>query len=76
MITKKAGRGMDRICRLIAMLALSLAPQIAHAADPVKLTVGYQPYDTISYSAVVIRGLELWKKNLPAGSTVQHELNE
>ena len=36
----------------------------AIAAEPVKLTVGYQPYDTISYSAVVIRALELWKKYL------------
>jgi NitT/TauT family transport system substrate-binding protein len=55
------------------MLVLSLAPQAAHAADPVKLVVGYQPYDTISYSAVVIRGLELWKKYLPPGSTVEFE---
>src|SRR5947208_1524621 len=55
------------------MLVLSLAPQGVHAADPVKLVVGYQPYDTISYSAVVIRGLELWKKYLPPGSTVEFE---
>jgi NitT/TauT family transport system substrate-binding protein len=53
-----------------AALALSLA---ASAQQPVKLTVGYQPYDTISYSAVVIRGLELWKKHLPPGSTVEFE---
>jgi NitT/TauT family transport system substrate-binding protein len=55
------------------MLVLSLAPQGVHAADPVKLVVGYQPYDTISYSAVVIRGLDLWKKYLPPGSTVDFE---
>ncbi len=64
---------MDRIRSAIVMLVLSLAPHIAHAADPVKLVVGYQPYDTISYSAVVIRGLELWKKHLPPGSTVEFE---
>jgi NitT/TauT family transport system substrate-binding protein len=46
---------------------------LAASAQPVKLTVGYQPYDTISYSAVVIRGLDLWKKHLPAGSTVEFE---
>jgi NitT/TauT family transport system substrate-binding protein len=48
-------------------------PQIANAAEPVKLTVGYQPYDTISYSAVVIRALELWKKYLPPGSQVEFQ---
>jgi len=64
---------MDRIRFLVVMLVLSLAPQGLHAADPVKLVVGYQPYDTISYSAVVIRGLELWKKYLPPGSTVEFE---
>src|SRR3954471_24428090 len=45
----------------------------AGAADPVKLTVGYQPYDTISYSAVVMRALELWKKYLPPGSEVEFQ---
>lgn len=45
----------------------------ANAADPVKLVVGYQPYDTISYSAAVIRAKELWKKHLPPGSTVEFE---
>ena len=45
----------------------------AIAAEPVKLTVGYQPYDTISYSAVVIRALELWKKYLPPGSEVEFQ---
>lgn len=64
---------MARIRNVLSMLALALAPQVAQAADPVNLTVGYQPYDTISYSAVVIRGLELWKKHLPPGSTVSFE---
>src|SRR3954462_2826720 len=43
------------------------------AAQPVRLVVGYQPYDTISYSAVVIRALELRKKNLPPGSEVEFQ---
>jgi len=54
-------------------LAVSLLSVAGAAQQPVQLTVGYQPYDTISYSAVVIRGLELWKKYLPPGSTVQFE---
>lgn len=45
----------------------------AHAADPVKLVVGYQPYDTISYSAAVIRATEMWKKYLPPGSEVEFQ---
>ena len=49
------------------ILLAALAAGTAAAAEPVKLVVGYQPYDTISYSAVVIRALELWKKHLPPG---------
>jgi NitT/TauT family transport system substrate-binding protein len=64
---------MASMRQLFAVLTLPLAPHMAQAADPVKLVVGYQPYDTISYSAVVIRGLELWKKHLPPGSTVDFE---
>lgn len=41
---------------------------------PVHLMVGYQPYDTISYSAAVIRALDLWKKNLPPGSDVEFQV--
>lgn len=42
--------------------------------DPVKLVVGYQPYYTESWSGVVIRGKELWKKHLPKGSTVEFQI--
>lgn len=57
-----------------ALLAVgALAQGRLDAAEPVTLTVGYQPYDTISYSAAVIRAKELWKKYLPAGSQVEFE---
>ena len=55
------------------MQLLEVRAQVG-AAEPVKLTVGYQPYDTISYSAVVIRALELWKKYLPPGSVPRRNL--
>jgi NitT/TauT family transport system substrate-binding protein len=55
------------------LLVLGFGAWHAALAQAVKLTVGYQPYDTISYSAAVIRGLELWKKHLPPGSTVEFE---
>ena len=74
---------MNKIKRLFcfasAMLLPALAAAPAHAVDlgkpgdPIELTVGYQPYDTISYSAVVIRALDLWKKNLPPGSKVEFQ---
>jgi NitT/TauT family transport system substrate-binding protein len=56
----------------LALLLGAVSP-FGHAADPVKLTVGYQPYDTISYSAAVIRANELWKKYLPPGSEVDFQ---
>lgn len=58
------------VCALVAGAALAIP---ARAADPINLVVGYQPYDTISYSAAVIRGKELWKKHLPPGSKVEFE---
>jgi len=39
--------------------------------DPVHLMVGYQPYYSEAWSGAVINGLQLWKKYLPAGSTVE-----
>ena len=61
---------------LAAMLVATVAGFHAGAgaaAEAVKLVVGYQPYDTISYSAVVIRATGLWKKYLPPGSEVEFQ---
>jgi len=41
---------------------------------PVKLVVGYQPYYTEAWSGVVVNGKGLWKKYLPAGSTVEFQV--
>lgn len=38
---------------------------------PIHLSVGYQPYYAEAWSGVVVNGLGLWKKYLPAGSTVE-----
>ncbi|MEE9134466.1 MAG: hypothetical protein V3U25_01225, partial [Nitrososphaerales archaeon] len=38
--------------------------------DPIKLTVGYQPYCTCNWDASANRQAGLWKKHLPAGSEV------
>lgn len=39
--------------------------------DPIKLTIGYQPYYTQAWSAVIMKEKELWKKHLPEGSEVE-----
>jgi NitT/TauT family transport system substrate-binding protein len=63
--------------RVLGVLAIA-AGAVARAADldygkpgdPVHLVVGYQPYYSESWSGAVLNGLELWKKYLPTGSTV------
>ncbi len=42
--------------------------------EPVHLSVGYQPYYSEAWSAVVIDGLGLWKKYLPPQSTVDFSI--
>ena len=42
--------------------------------SPVHLVVGYQPYYSESWSGAVIDGLQLWKRYLPPGSTVQFRI--
>jgi len=43
------------------------------AGEPVHLVVGYQPYYTQAWSAMVMRSKEFWKRHLPPGSTVKFE---
>jgi len=42
--------------------------------DPVNLVVGYQPYYTEAWSGVVMKGLKLYEKYLPKGSTVEFQI--
>jgi NitT/TauT family transport system substrate-binding protein len=42
--------------------------------EPVHLVVGYQPYYSEAWSGVVVNGQALWKKYLPAGSTVDFNI--
>src|SRR5688500_59702 len=63
----------------LAMVAV-LAPGAASAKDygkpgePVHLVIGYQPYYTQAWSAVIQQEMMPWKKYLPAGSTVSWEI--
>lgn len=70
------------IRRGLAVLApLALAAGLAHAqtdygkpGQPIKLTVGYQPYYTQSWSGVVMRGKKFYEKYLPKGSEVEFQI--
>jgi NitT/TauT family transport system substrate-binding protein len=42
--------------------------------DPIELTVGHPCCYTEVWSVMVLRGKDLWKKYLPAGSTVKYEI--
>ncbi len=42
--------------------------------DPVHLVVGFQPYYSEAWSALVVNGLGLWKKHLPPQSTVEFKV--
>jgi len=63
-------------CLLPALAAPALAADIDYGkpGQPVHLVVGYQPYYTESWSGVVMRDKEFWKKYLPAGSTVEFQV--
>ena len=42
--------------------------------EPINLVVGYQPYYTEAWSGVVMKGLKLYEKYLPKGSTVEFQI--
>ncbi len=42
--------------------------------DPINLVVGYQPYYTEAWSGVVMKGMKLYEKYLPEGSTVEFQI--
>ncbi len=78
-------RSIRKAAALLFVLACMVSPAavpVATAADidfgkpgtPVHLIVGYQPYYTQSWSGVVMRTKELWKKYLPPGSTVEFQV--
>lgn len=79
------GRSLRYFAVALSMLGVfvgGMSTRSVRAADldygkvgsPVHLIVGYQPYYTESWSGVVMRGRELWKKYLPAGSTVEFQV--
>ncbi|WP_084150665.1 tripartite tricarboxylate transporter substrate-binding protein [Azohydromonas australica] len=49
------------------------APGLGQPGEPVALVVGYQPYFTSAWSALVMRGKRFHERYLPKGSTVEFE---
>ncbi len=62
------------IVAAVGIAATANAKDYGKPGEPVHLTVGYQPYYTQSWSGVVMRSKELWKKYLPEGSTVDFQI--
>lgn len=59
---------------MLVCIAVAAKLSAAPAAQPVHITVGYQPYYSGAWSALVVKQQELWKKYLPPGSTVDWEV--
>jgi NitT/TauT family transport system substrate-binding protein len=47
---------------------------LGDADEPVTLTVGYQPYYAESWSGLILREKEFWRKYLPEGSKVEFQV--
>ena len=62
-------KSIRRIAGILTLLTLLMATQ-AMAAN---FVVGYQPYDTISYQAIVNAELGLWKKYVPKGTEIEFQ---
>jgi NitT/TauT family transport system substrate-binding protein len=77
--TKQAGR-LVRVAGAAAIAAFAfhspatLAKDYGKPGEPIKLVVGYQPYYTQAWSAVIQKEMEPWKKYLPKGSTVEWQI--
>ena len=72
------------LAALIATIGITAAGFVSTASaaeidfgkvgEPVNLVVGYQPYYTEAWSGVVMKGLKLYEKYLPKGSTVEFQI--
>jgi NitT/TauT family transport system substrate-binding protein len=54
------------LCLSLALVAVNISPASAET-----FTIGFQPYDTISYPVAVNAELGLWKKYVPEGTELE-----
>lgn len=77
-ISNRVGRWLGMSLGLVAASLMVVggaqAKDYGKPGEPIHLVVGYQPYYTESWSGVVMRGKQLWKKYLPKGSTVEFQI--
>lgn len=62
--------GVMAITLMGAYSASAVAQDYGEPGEPIDLTVGYQPYYTQAWQAVVLKYKKFWEKYLPEGSTV------
>jgi len=73
-------RGKLAAAVVVSAVAAALLPGAVLAKDygkpgtPVHLVIGYQPYYTQAWSAVIQKEMKPWEKYLPKGSTVEWEI--
>jgi len=72
MLATIAAAGIATAC--ITTTATAAELDYGEIGDPVNLVVGYQPYYTEAWSGVVMKGLKLYEKYLPEGSTVEFQI--
>ncbi|TAK86151.1 MAG: nitrate ABC transporter substrate-binding protein [Betaproteobacteria bacterium] len=59
----------------LAIVASSVfAKDYGKPGQPVHLVIGYQPYYTQAWSAVIQKEMKPWEKHLPKGSTVEWQI--
>lgn len=61
---------MKRFSKILGAVAIVVG-LLAGPASAEKFVVGFQPYDTISYQAIINAELGLWKKYTPEGTEIE-----
>ncbi|MCX5713261.1 MAG: nitrate ABC transporter substrate-binding protein, partial [Candidatus Omnitrophica bacterium] len=68
-LTRKVG-----LLTLLILLGITFGTLVtANGAESVKIVVGWQPYDTISYQVAIIQELKLWQKYMPKDVEIEFE---
>lgn len=73
-VIRRLGLSLGLIAASAFAVGSAQAKDYGKPGEAVHLVIGYQPYYTESWSGVIMRSKELWKKYLPKGSTVQFQI--
>jgi NitT/TauT family transport system substrate-binding protein len=65
------GSYMKRLYQILCVVGFVLFYGLSGAHAAPTFTIGFQPYDTISYQVMVNAELGLWKKYMPAGTELE-----